>query len=88
MRALIAAIFLSGCASVSTQLPDITLPQLSEEQSKQEVLAFDEMDRLQQRLMRVALPIMKANTDLCPKIRQDIGAMMHSTSLVSRTHPL
>jgi len=78
MRTLIAAIFLSGCASVSTQLPDIALPQLSEEQSKQEVLAFDELDRLQRHLFQVAMPIMRANTDLCPKIREDIGAITHT----------
>lgn len=81
MRVLLAALLLtslaSGCASVSTQLPDITAPQLSAEQNRQEALAFDEMDRLQRRLMAVALPIMKANTELCPKIRQDIGVMMH-----------
>jgi len=87
MRLLVAAFLipslLGGCASVSTQLPDITAPQLSAEQNRQEVLAFDEMDRLQQRLMAVALPVMKANTELCPKIRQDIGVMMHST----KTYP-
>ena len=78
MRVLVAALFLSGCASVSTQLPDITAPQLLAEQSRQEVMAFDEMDRLQQRLMQVALPVLKANTELCPKTREDIGVIMHS----------
>ena len=83
MRALIIAILLSGCASVSTRLPDITAPQLSDEQSRQEVMAFDEMDRLQQRLMQVARPILKANSELCPKTRQDIGVMMHT----AKTYP-
>lgn len=83
MRALIAAIFLGGCASVSTQLPDIALPDLSKEQSKQELLAFDEMDRLQQRLMQVARPVLKANAELCPKTHQDIGVMMHTV----KTYP-
>ena len=69
---------LGGCASVSTQLPDITLPQLSAEQSRQELMAFEDMDRLQQRLMQVALPVLKANTELCPKTREDIGVVMHS----------
>ena len=78
MRIVIGAILLSGCASVSTQLPDITQPQLSSEQSKQEVMAFEEMDRLQRHLMRVAMPIMRANTDLCPKIREDIGVITHT----------
>lgn len=78
MRPLIAAIFLTGCASVSTQLPDITPPQLSAEQSRQEVMAFEELERLQKHLMQVAMPIMRANTDLCPKIREDIGVVTHT----------
>lgn len=76
--ALLLSASVSGCASVSTQLPIITSPQLSAEQSHQEVMAFDEMTRLQQRLMRVALPVLKANTELCPKTREDIGVVMHS----------
>jgi len=84
MRALIAAIFLSGCASVSTRLPDIALPQLNDEQSRQEVMAFDEMDRLQQRLMQVARPILKANAELCPKVREDIGVMIHTAKTYSK----
>ena len=78
MRVFLAALLLGGCASVSTQLPDITAPQLSAEQSRQEIMAFTEMDRLQQRLMRVALPVLKANTELCPKTREDVGVVMHS----------
>lgn len=85
MRILFAAVLLSGCASVSTQLPDITAPQLSAEQSRQEVLAFADMDRLQQRLMQVALPVMKDNTELCPKTRQDIGVVMHSLKSYSKS---
>ena len=84
MRALIIAILLSGCASVSTRLPDITAPQLSDEQSRQEVMAFDEMDRLQQRLMQVARPVLKANAELCPKTRQDIGVMMHTVKTYTK----
>jgi len=75
---------LSGCASVSTQLPDITPPALSAEQSRQEVLAFDNMERLQERLMKVARPVLKANTELCPKTRQDIGVVMHSLKSYSK----
>ena len=84
MRVLVAALFLSGCASVSTQLPDISLPQLSDEQSRQEVMAFDEMERLQQRLMQIALPVLKANTELCPKTRQDVGVMMHNVKTYTK----
>ena len=84
MRVLMAALILGGCASVSTQLPEISAPQLTAEQSQQEVLAFKEMDRLQQRLMQVALPVMKANTELCPKTRQDMGVVMHSAKSYSK----
>ena len=84
MKVLVLALFLGGCASVSTQFPDISTPQLSNEQSRQEVMAFDEMDRLQQRLMQVALPVLKANTDLCPKIHEDIGVVMHTIKSYSK----
>ena len=78
MRILVAALFLGGCASIATKLPDITAPQISEEQVVQEAMAFGEMTRLQKRLLRVATPILKANTALCPKIRRDIGARTHT----------
>jgi len=85
MRIFLAALMLGGCASVSTQLPDITAPQLSAEQSRQEAMAFDEMDHLQRRLMQVALPVLKTNTELCPKTRQDIGVVMHSTKTYAKS---
>lgn len=78
MRIFLSALVLGGCASVSTQLPDITAPQISGEQTRQEKLAFENLERQQQRLMQVALPVLKANTELCPKTRQDIGVIMHS----------
>ncbi len=74
---LLALPVLAGCASVSTRLPDISLPQLTEERTHQEVMAFDDMTRLQKRLLRVATPILKANTELCPKLRRDIGVRTH-----------
>jgi len=85
MRVFLAALVLSGCASVSTQLPDITLPQLTLEQNTQEVMVFDEMKQLQARLMRVGMPVLKANTDLCPKVRQDIGAITHTLKSYSKS---
>jgi predicted Zn-dependent protease len=53
------------------------LPQLTEERTHQEVMAFDDMTRLQKRLLRVATPVLKANTELCPKLRRDIGVRTH-----------
>ncbi|WP_026942683.1 M48 family metallopeptidase [Hellea balneolensis] len=78
MRIILSALVLGGCASVSTQLPDITAPQLSDEQARQEVLAFEDLGQQQHRLMQVALPVLKANTELCPKTREDIGVVMHN----------
>ena len=84
MRIFLAALVLGGCASVSTQLPDITAPQLSAEQARQENLAFANMERLQERLMQVALPVLKANTELCPKTQQDVGVMMHNVKTYTK----
>jgi len=78
MRFITATLLLCGCASIATDLPDVSMPQITEERVVQEALAFDDMARLQKRLLRVATPILKANTELCPKIRRDIGVRTHS----------
>jgi len=80
----LSAVVLSGCASVATRLPDITIPQLRSEQVKQESAAFSKLERLQARLDRVAFPILKANTDLCPKLSYDIGVKTHSLKNYSK----
>lgn len=90
MQKLMAALFLSapvlgGCASIATELPDVAAPQITEEQIKQEAMAFGDMTRLQKRLLRVATPILKANTELCPKIRRDIGVRTHSLKTYPKT---
>lgn len=69
---------LGACANVATHLPDVSQPALKAEQKVQEKLAFAEMDRLQARLTRVAAPILSENTQLCPKVRRDIGAHTHT----------
>ena len=68
---------LTACASVATQLPEISLPDLRTQQIVQEKLAFSEIERLHSRLMRVAAPILEHNTALCPKVRADIGVTTH-----------
>ncbi|WP_371396313.1 M48 family metalloprotease [Fretibacter rubidus] len=75
---------LPGCASVSTQLPDITLPQLKSEQIVQEASAFAELSRLKADLDRVAFPVLRANTALCPKTKYDIGLQTHSLKSYSK----
>ena len=77
-------IALTGCASVQTQLPNISLPSLSNERLKQETLAFKNIETLTERLMRVSAPIMKANMELCRKTRLDIGATTHSLRSYSK----
>lgn len=77
---LISTILLTGCASVSTRLPDISMSDMAAEQVEQEGLAFTEMERLQGRLLRVANPILGANTALCPKTQQYIGVKTHKLS--------
>jgi len=78
LYAAIAAFTLAGCASVATQLPHISLPDLTAERKEQEGLAFAEMAKHQARLARVAAPILKANAELCPRIGRDIGVKTHN----------
>ena len=78
------SIQLSACASVQTRLPDISLPSLSNERIAQETLAFDNIDKLTERLMRVSAPIMAANIGLCPRTRLDIGVTTHSLKSYSK----
>lgn len=77
-------IALAGCASVQTQLPNISLPSLSNERLAQEGLAFQNIETLTERLMRVSAPIMKANMELCRKTRFDIGATTHNLRSYSK----
>lgn len=82
--ALAAMLSTAGCASVSTRLPEITLPQLKSEQIKQEASAFAELSRLQAGLDRVAFPILRENTALCPKTQFDIGLKTHTLKNYSK----
>ena len=75
---------LSACASISTRLPDITLPQLKSEQIVQEASAFAELSRLKADLDRVAFPVLRANTALCPKTNFDIGIQTHRLKSYSK----
>ena len=76
---------MAGCAGLDTRLPEIDLPQLTAEQDIQQGLAFEEMVRLQGRLMRVADRVRVANAELCPKVRPGIGAKTHTLKNYSKT---
>lgn len=81
---LSGGLLLAACASVATRLPEVSLPDLEAEQHHQEKLAFDEISRLQERLLKVAYPILSANTEICPKTRRDIGVRTHSLKSYSK----
>lgn len=68
---------LTACASIGTELPDIAAPDLAAEQKTQEVLAFDQLEALRERLARVSQPILQKNAKLCPKTRPSIGLATH-----------
>ena len=68
---------LAGCASITTQLPEVSPAQLEGETALQEKLAFEEKAALTQKLHKLARPILLANNALCPKTRQDIGVVTH-----------
>lgn len=80
LTAFIGAIVLivAGCAGVSTQLPHIALPDIAAERAKQEVMVFAGREKHLDRLYRVAGTVLQANSDLCPKIRKDIGVKTHT----------
>jgi len=83
-RASLLFFLLAGCATVQTQLPDIPVSTLASERLTQETLALRNIDKLTERLMRVSAPILQANTDLCPKIKLDIGVTTHSLNSYSK----
>ena len=75
---------LTSCASVQTELPEILPQTLSEERLTQETLAFDNIETLTQRLMRVSAPILRENSALCPKVKMDIGVSAHRLKSYSK----
>lgn len=79
-----ALLSLGGCVSIATELPDVSAPTLANEQARQEVSAFSELARLRERLDRVAYPVLRENTALCPKTRYDFGVKTHSLKSYSK----
>ena len=77
LKLLGLALGLASCASITTRLPEVQPADLEREKSLQIELAFKEKAALTQKLHELARPILLANTELCPKTRQDIGVVMH-----------
>ncbi|MGB6317220.1 MAG: hypothetical protein WBG08_01170, partial [Litorimonas sp.] len=73
---LCAALF--GCAGTATRLPDISEPALRAESRVQEGRALAVRLAQMERLHRVGRDVLRANAELCPKTRRDIGVMIHS----------
>lgn len=69
---------LSGCASTSTQLPDISAPALRAESILQENRALATQTAHIERLSEIGRRVLLANAELCPKTRRDIGVLIHS----------
>lgn len=74
---LTALAALTGCANISTRLPDVSLPELQLETSTQEELALIEFNEKSAALLDVAYPILRENSQLCPKTKPSLGIMMH-----------
>ncbi|MEM7728718.1 MAG: M48 family metallopeptidase [Pseudomonadota bacterium] len=74
----LAALLLAGCAGTATRLPDISEPALRAESLVQENRALAAQSAQMERLLRVGRTVLRANSELCPKTRRDIGVLIHS----------
>ncbi|MEL6686480.1 MAG: M48 family metallopeptidase [Pseudomonadota bacterium] len=73
-----AGLMMSGCASVATQLPEVSETALKAEAELQETQALAKQSAHLERLMRVGRDVLLTNAELCPKTRTDLGVMIHS----------
>jgi len=76
--ASLAALLITGCATVQTQLPVPDKLSLQAETEKQETETFERFLAMSKRLDRVSALLLGANGDLCPKTRADLGLVTHS----------
>ena len=84
-----AIIFLStfgllSCASLSTDLPEITQPNLNDERNSQVSAALQNQHEYLERLTRVAKPILTENAEICPRVRPYYGLSTHSLKSYSK----
>ncbi|WP_298917980.1 M48 family metallopeptidase [uncultured Algimonas sp.] len=80
-RWIVAAISVAGlaaCASTATRLPDISETDLRAESIVQETRALAVQAAHAERLMKVGRQVLRANAELCPKTRRNIGVLVHS----------
>ena len=75
---------LTGCASLSTRLPDVNFKDIEAEQIRQEVAVFQDLTQYTARLHKVAAPILLANTELCKKTNPVIGVKTHTLKSYSK----
>lgn len=80
----LTSLLLTGCASLSTRLPEVPEAAFKSEQVFQEQQLFAQMQTHQARLARISSKILKANTDLCKKTGPDIGAVTHTLKSYSK----
>lgn len=71
-------LWLAGCTTLSTKLPDIPDKALANEQAFQEQEVFAQMAKHQKRLNALASKILIANHELCKKTGPEIGALTHT----------
>jgi len=76
----IITLFLSGCTSLDSKLPELGKTSVQTEQASQEKAAFDEVARLRARLDSIAHKVLAANVELCEKTAPDTGIRTQSIS--------
>jgi predicted Zn-dependent protease len=83
-KAALAAglVVLAACAGPTSNLPVADPAAIQEESRKQQVIAIRENDQQFARLMKVGLPILEANTDICgSNIAHKAGVQFYSARL-------
>ncbi len=78
LNLFVMSILISGCTSLSTQLPDVSGADFLAEQTAQETRGFAQMMRLEARLSKVSGRVLSANQDICKRTGPGIGAKTHT----------
>lgn len=71
--ALTLSVALTSCAAPNSNMPLGNSDEIQRETIQQQVLVLDRGIAETERVMKVAYPLLKANTELCPKTRMDAG---------------
>ena len=75
---------LLSCASLSTDLPNITELNLTEERLAQVNVAVQNQHKYLERLSLISKPILTENAEICPRVRPYYGFTTHSTNSYSK----